>query len=157
MKITNAYIEKWIRDYMSIPENNTMKEFEGPAFDLPLVGFSSATDELYPFYKRHIDPDFYRLPQEWLQCAFGKEYDAENVSVISWVLPQTKENRDKSRMQDDCPPMEWQMVRVHGEECNRNLAKALAEHLTALGYDAVAPMCSDQFSGGDMTFLPNLE
>jgi len=90
MKITNAYIEKWIRDYMSIPENNTMKEFEGPAFDLPLVGFSSATDELYPFYKRHIDPDFYRLPQEWLQCAFGKEYDAENVILISGVLLPTK-------------------------------------------------------------------
>lgn len=149
MELNNAYIENWILEYMKKPENNTMKEIAGPAFDLPLVGFSSAADELYPFYKNHIDPDFYRLPQEWLRSVFCKEYDAENVSVISWVLPQTKENRDKSRAQNDCPTMEWQMVRVHGEECNRALAKALEEHLISLGYDAVAPMCSEQFSWGD--------
>ena len=45
--------------------------------------------------------------------------------------------------------MEWTHVRVHGEECNRQLAKALEQHLIALGYEAVAPMCSDQFSWGD--------
>lgn len=149
MKLTNEYIENWIRDYMSVPEHNSMKELPGAAFDLPLVGFSSGADALYPFYKDHIDPDFYRLPHEWLKCVFGKEFDPENVSVISWFLPQTEENRDKSRVLPDCPSLEWQLVRVHGEECNRDLAAALEKHLNELGYEAVAPMSNDQFSWGD--------
>ena len=33
--------------------------------------------------------------------------------------------------------------------CPDQLAKALEQHLIALGYEAVAPMCSDQFSWGD--------
>ncbi|MBQ3222898.1 MAG: hypothetical protein IJC54_01995 [Clostridia bacterium] len=148
MSVTNAYIENWIRDYMDSDERNSMRELPGRAFDLPLVGFSSAQDELYPFYKQHISPEFYRLPQEWLEMTFGKGFDPAEVSVISWVLPQTEENRIKSRAEEKCPPLEWQMVRVHGEECNRSMAKELAQHLCSLGFEAVAPMCSDAFSWG---------
>lgn len=149
MTLTNEYISQWIRDYMSVPEHNTMLKIPGPAFDLPLVGFSCADDELFAYYKDHIDPDFYRLPTEWLESVYGHTFDPTNVSIVSWVLPQTAENRAKSRESVDCPTMEWQMVRVHGEECNRNLAKALEQHLFAMGIEAVAPMCSEQFSWGD--------
>lgn len=62
--VNNADIEKFILDYMANPKLNTMKEIEGPAFDTPLVGFSLATDSYYEYYKNHIDPNFYRLPQE---------------------------------------------------------------------------------------------
>ena len=148
MELTNAYVEKWLRDYMSDPEKNALKELPGPAFDLPSAGFSRADDPLYAFYKNHIDPDFYRLPQEWLERVYGHSFDPSNVSVISWVLPQTADTRAKSRASKDCPTMEWQHARVHGEECNRNMAKALEEHFVSLGYEAVAPMCSPEFSWG---------
>ncbi len=148
MKLTNAYIENWLKEYMDSDERNTMLEIPGRAFDLPLVGFSNADDELYPFYKQHIDPEFYRLPQEWLGSAHGKDFDPAEVSVISWVLPQTEHNRDLSRGQKECPTIEWQMVRVHGEECNRAMAKALETHLNELGYEAIAPMCAEDFSWG---------
>ena len=149
MVITNEYIENWIVNRMAQPEYNNMKELPGFAFDQPLVGFSRGDDPLYPFYKEHIDRDFYRLPNEWLESTFGGSFDPANISVISWVLPQTAENKALSRQETDCPTLEWQMVRVHGEQCNRDLADALVAHLKELGIPAVAPMTSDQFSWGD--------
>jgi epoxyqueuosine reductase QueG len=149
MKINNDYIKDFIKSYMSLSENNNMKELPGFAFDEPIVGFSRGGDELYDFYKEHIDRDFYRTPAEWLESAFGRAFNKENISVISWFLPQTEDTKEKCRELDDCPAFEWTMVRVHGEECNRRLAKALEEHLCSMGYPAIAPMSSDDFSWGD--------
>ena len=149
MELNNAYIENWIKERMSHIEYNNLKLLPGFAFEIPSVGFSRGDDPLYVFYKDHIDHDFYRLPSEWLKAVYGHDFDPANVSVISWFLPQTDDTKEKSRKTTDCPPMEWTMNRVHGEECNRQLAKALEQHLIELGYEAVAPMCSDQFSWGD--------
>ena len=149
MELTNAYLESWIQERMSHIEYNNMKELPGFAFDIPIVGFSRGDDPMYAFYKNHIDPDFYRLPCEWLKSVYGHDFDPSRISIISWFLPQTEDTKRKSRAVDDCPPMEWTANRVHGEECNRQLAKALEQHLIELGYEAVAPMCSDQFSWGD--------
>lgn len=149
MKINNNYIENFIKSHMAVLENNNMKELPGFAFAEPLVGFSRGDDELYDFYKEHIDRDFYRTPAEWLEAVYGKSFSPANISVISWFLPHTDDTKEKCRALDDCPSLEWTMVRVHGEECNRRLAKALEEHLKSQGFDAVAPMCSEQFSWGD--------
>ena len=149
MELHNAYIESWIKERMSQIEYNNMKELPGFAFDVPSVGFSRGDDPLYAFYQDHIDPDFYRLPTQWLQSVYGHDFDPARVSIISWFLPHTADTKQKSRQVDDCPPLEWTMVRVHGEECNRQLAKALEQHLVELGYEAVAPMVSEQFSWGD--------
>lgn len=149
MKITNSYVESYIKNHMSLIENNNLKELPGFAFAEPIVGFSKGSDALYGFYKDHIDKDFYRTPAEWLESAFGHPFDPEMVSVISWFLPQTDDTKEKTRAVDDCPPLEWTMNRVHGEECNRGLAKALEEHLISLGCDAIAPMCAPDFSWGD--------
>ncbi len=149
MKVNNTYIENYIKSRMTLIENNNMKELPGFAFAEPIVGFSRGNDALYDFYKDHIDPDFYRTPAEWLESAFGHSFDPENISVISWFLPQTDDTKEKCRALNDCPPFEWTMVRVHGEDCNRRLAKALEEHLNELGFEAVAPMCSEEFSWGE--------
>ncbi len=149
MKVDNSYIENYIKDHMSLIENNNMKELPGFAFAEPIVGFSKGSDALYSFYKDHIDPEFYRTPAEWLESAFGHSFDSDDISVISWFLPHTEDTKEKCRALDDCPALEWTMVRVHGEECNRRLAKTLEEHLISLGYEAVAPMCAPDFSWGD--------
>lgn len=149
MKITNEIITRRILSRMATYEYNNMKEMEGFAFGEPLVGFSRGDDPLYAFYREHIDPAFYRLPHQWLEGAFGGTFDPAEVSIISWVLPHTEETKKKNRAEIDCPTLEWQMVRVYGEACNRALADDLVSYLKENGILAVAPMTSDQFSWGD--------
>ena len=149
MTLSNREIEAFIQNRMAQKQYNTMKELDEFAFGMPMVGFSSAADPLYPFYKKHIDEKFYRLPQEWLQSEYGREFDPKEVSVISWVLPQTEHTRQLCRDCTDCPPLQWLMVRVHGEECNCTLASALEGWLREQGLEAVAPMSSAEFSWGD--------
>lgn len=149
MSNLKSILENFITEYMSKSENNTMRVLDGSAFGTPIVGFGNATDELFDFYKEHIDKDFYRLPTEWLEAKYGRTFEKENVSVISWVLPQTEETKKKCRALPDCPAYEWQMVRVYGEECNRQLATAVEKLLEKMGIAAVAPMSSDQFSWGE--------
>ena len=147
--ITNASVESFIKERMSNKLYNSMLRIDDYAFDEPIVGFSVASDPLYPFYKKHIDENFYRLPEEWLQNVYGYPFDPSEVSIVSWCLPQTQRTRDASRAVSDIPSMEWLMVRVHGEECNRALAKALETWFREQGIEAVAPMTSIEFSWGD--------
>lgn len=149
MKISNEYIDKWLKERMSKIEFNNMKELPGFAFDLPIIAVSRGDDPLFAFYKEHIGADFYRLPGEWLESVYGHAFDPSRIHIISWFLPQTEDTKRKSRETADCPPYEWTMVRIHGEACNRQLAKDLEQHLIDLGYEAVAPMASDEFFWGD--------
>ncbi len=149
MKITNLDIDNFIRSYMAVPENNNMKDLPLPAFAEPLVAFSRGSDPLYEFYREHIDREFYRTPAMWLEVVYGRAFDPEKLSVISWFLPQTDDTKEKIRALGDCPPLEWMLSRIYGEECNRRLAKAVETMLRENGIAAVAPMCSDEFSWGE--------
>ena len=84
-----------------------------------------------------------------MKAIWDRDFDQTKVSVVSWILPQTAETKEKCRAKTNCSTFEWQMVRVHGDECNRALAKALEQYLISLSYAAVAPMCSEQFTWGD--------
>jgi epoxyqueuosine reductase QueG len=139
-------IRSFITERMSDPEYNTQKELPLFAFGAPICGFASASDPLFGFYKEHIDKDFYMLPTEWLERKYGRKFSPSEVSVVSWALPQTEDTKSKCRALSDCPAYEWQMTRVHGEECNRDLASALEEMLDGMGICAIAPMSSEVFS-----------
>jgi hypothetical protein len=89
-------IEAFIKAYMK-SDKNTMQLIDKPAFGEPAVGFSHGDDELYRFYKQHIDPQFYKLPVQWLEETYGYAFDEENISVISWVLPQTEDTKSLCR------------------------------------------------------------
>lgn len=142
-------IENFIIDRMSKIENNTLKKMPLFAFGSPRVGFASASDPLFEFYKEHIDKDFYMLPTEWLERKYGYSFSPSEVSVVSWALPHTEDTKAKCRSLSDCPAFEWQMARVHGEECNRALASALEDALDKMGICAIAPMSSELFSWGE--------
>lgn len=146
MQPQNEQVTAFITTYMAQPQHNTMMKLDAPAFGTPLVGFSSAADALYPFYKRHIDEKQYRLPEEWLAARYGRAFAPEDVSVVSWILPQTEAVKQKCREAADCPALEWEYTRVYGEACNRALAAAVEAFFTSLGVEAIAPMCSKEFT-----------
>lgn len=135
-KIT-AQIEAWLSD----SSNNAIDpESDLSAFDVPLIGFASGDDELFSFLKTDIGADFYWTPQEAFQFAFPNEdVQADEISVISWVLPQTENTRLAHRKMADLPSIEWSKARHYGEKVNENLRRYVVESLKKEGVQACAP------------------
>ncbi len=55
----SAWIEESVRDFAKSPENSLRNKENEPAFDMPLVGFSSGADPLYAKIKEMIGPFFW--------------------------------------------------------------------------------------------------
>jgi epoxyqueuosine reductase QueG len=70
---------------------------------------------------------------------------AEELTVISWVLPQTEATKADNRQQTVYPAERWARSRIMGEEFNNKLRAHLVEALAQAGVQAVAPMLSPLF------------
>lgn len=122
------------------PLNNLKNEYNAPAWDNVLVGFASGADPLFQEYKEYIGP-FHWTPLEiYNQYHPGSIAIPEELTVISWVLPQRKIVREMNRKAKKFPAEEWARVRVEGEKFNAGLREHVAKTLTDKGYPAVAPM-----------------
>ncbi len=120
---------------------------EVPAFAKPLVGFALGEDNLFPFLKEDIGPDFYWTPEEAFSSAFPEEtVRADELSVIAWILPQTEQTRSAHRKEKDLPSVEWSKVRHYGEKVNENLRLHVIALFKAQGYQACAPTLLPEWS-----------
>ena len=141
------FIEKTIKDFMDSPENSMGKWENEPAWAEPLVGYSSGTDELYSFYKKDIG-SFYLSPLEFISHKYpSKSFEPENLTVISWILPQTEATKTDHRKETHFPSERWGRSRIFGEQVNVKLRKHLVEKLEDEGINAVAPMVSPLWKG----------
>ncbi|MGD9309719.1 MAG: hypothetical protein PVG51_11300, partial [Desulfosarcina sp.] len=122
------------------PLNNLRNKDAAPAWDEALVGFASGADPLFQEYKEYIGP-FHWTPLE-IYSQYHPEGKAtpEDLTVISWVLPQRKSVRDMNRKARTFPAEDWARARIEGERCNAGLRAHVARTLTEKGYPAVAPM-----------------
>lgn len=148
MSIDNLgdWVTQVIKDFMGGPENSMGKWNNEPAWAEPLVGFSSGADPLYDFYKEDIG-DFYLMPDEFMEYAHGKKYDRRNLTIISWILPQTDATKADHRKETHFPSERWARSRILGEQVNTKLRRSLIEKLKEVGYDAVAPQLSPIWKG----------
>lgn len=112
-----------------------------PAFDKPLVGFSSGADPLYDTYVAHIG-DFYLRPIDIFQKAFPEASGVrpEDLTVVSWILPSTQKTREEQSVQKKHPSERWVRTRHFGEKFNEMLRRRLVEAFADVGIPAVAPM-----------------
>ena len=135
-----AWIEGVIKDYIDLsPENTLQGSFQEKAFENPLVGFSRGDDPIYISYKEYVGP-FHWTPLEVFNQAFPEAgVSAEELTVISWILPQTRATRVDNRRQDTYPAERWARARIFGEEVNVRLRKRVVEVLQKAGHEAVAP------------------
>ncbi len=89
--ISGDRVKEIIRDFIGTSPLNTMADGTGEqAWDQVLVGFASGADQLWQQYKEYVGA-FHWTPWE----VFNQHRPEENVSVeqltvISWVLPQRK-------------------------------------------------------------------
>jgi epoxyqueuosine reductase QueG len=115
---------------------NRFPTSEEPYFDEPLVGFSSADDPIFSQYKQIIG-DFHRTPQEVMASVLGETVWA--ASVISWILPITRQTRESNRRVAAYPSQAWAQTRNFGEQLNSALRCHLVAWLERHGRQAVAP------------------
>ena len=137
------WVENIIKQFINESPKNTLKNVENEkAWAEPLVSFSNGADPLYQFYKKDIG-EFYLLPLEFFNYTFPKENIAsDELTVISWILPQTELTKSEHRKQTKFPTERWARSRIFGEEVNDELRKYVVHSLNEAGYPAVAPMLS---------------
>ena len=145
----NDELESWaiavIRDFCEGPGNTLQNEANERAWGEPLVGFSRGDDPLYRAYKEHVGP-YHWTPWEIFTETFpGTEVEAGELTVISWVLPQTSETKADNRKEREYPAGRWARSRIYGEAFNESLRKRVVEALKGRGYESVAPSLSPQW------------
>jgi epoxyqueuosine reductase len=129
-----------IRDFMRhAPENSLKNETGEPAWDEPLIGFSGGDDPLYKKFKDDIG-EFFWIPTEIFRETFHVE--PQDLTVISWILPQTKATKADNRREKIYPAERWSRSRFFGEQANLALARHVANTLNEAGIKAVAPELS---------------
>ena len=139
--ISGDWIKDLIRDFIATSPLNTMKNTtEDRAWDDVLVGFASGTDQIWQQYKEYVGA-FHWTPWEvFNQHCPQESAGAEDLTVISWVLPQRELVRKANRRAKKYPAEEWARIRIYGEEFNAALRRHVAERLEQVGHAAIAPM-----------------
>ena len=112
----SAWIRSAIEDFVASPENSLQNKNNEAAWEKPLVGFSQGDDPLYEEIKKLIGP-FYWDPADVFKAAFpDTEATAHELTVIAWILPQTRATRMESRKETHYPSERWARSRKFGEE-----------------------------------------
>lgn len=146
--VNNA--EAWIRgcigQYAASGENSIDPGgVPEPAWDEPLVGFSRGDDPLYQRLKEEIGP-FLLTPSEIFGATFPDVKAAPGeLTVISWILPQTERTRLDHSREKTLPAERWARTRAGGEAFNVKLHDHLVGTLREAGRGAVAPSRSPLF------------
>ncbi len=146
---------EWMREtataFMQGPVNDLlMPGGPEPAFDLPLLGFAAGSDPIWQSYKEHV-ADYHWTPEEAFALAFPADpAPASSLSVVSWILPQTKQTKLDQRKEKELPAERWARARVLGEpHVHEALRKHMVDSLAALGVRAVSPMLLPEWSRRD--------
>jgi epoxyqueuosine reductase QueG len=141
------WITALIRDWVNTsPENTLGNEARDRAWDDPLVGFSRGDDACWESFKEHVGP-FHWTPVEAFLLAYPDGgVRPEALTVVSWVLPQTKKTKRETRGEKTYPPESWARARFYGEVVNEKLRRHVLAELAKAGVRATAPALLPQFS-----------
>lgn len=151
MEKTSSTQSSWIKEriltYISSSPRNTMGDETGePAWDNALVGFGSGADKMWQQYKEYIGA-FHWTPWEIFNQYHPNALSRpEELTIISWVLPQREVVRNANRQAIKNPSPEWARVRVNGEYFNEELRRYVVQCLEEAGYPAVAPILTPVWS-----------
>lgn len=145
--VTGEQIANLIRTFIKQSEFNTMQTASGePAWEDCLIGFSSGSDPLWQQYKEYIGA-FHWTPWEvFNQHCPQENVTADQLTVVSWILPQKEAVKESNRNQKAYPSEFWARIRIFGEKFNMALRNHMVESLKGMGIPAVAPMLAPNFT-----------
>jgi len=137
---SSSWVEQLIRDYWATSPQNQLANGTGEkAWDEPLVGYARADHPLFRQLADDLAP-FYWTPEQAYALAFPESpVAAEELCIISWVLPQTAATRSEQCQATAVPAERWARSRDFGERFNCALRLHMATALITAGYPAVAP------------------
>jgi len=136
-----TWIEAAIRDFMATSPHNTLEDgTDEAAWDDVLVGFASGADPIWQQYKEYIGAFHWTPLEVFSQHRPGETATPDELTVISWVLPQREGVRDDNRREKKYPAEKWARIRVYGEAFNIALRQRLVQHLEDAGHPAIPPM-----------------
>jgi len=135
-----GWIESVVRDFIDGSGENRLQNAEGDkAFETPLVGFSRGDDPLFHSYKEYVGL-FHWTPLEAFKGVFpDSDVTADQLTVISWILPHIKATKIDNRKETFYPAERWARARIFGEEVNVKLRNHVIAKLRERGIDAMAP------------------
>ncbi len=147
INITRDWIRTIIQDFIAqSPLNSLQDGTDEPAWDNAQVGFASGTDQIWQQYKEYIGA-FHWTPWEvFNQHCPDKNVSADQLTVVSWILPQRKLVRKANRKEKTYPSEKWARIRVYGEEFNMALRRHVVDSLKTSGHEAVAPMVTPNWT-----------
>jgi len=133
-----------ITEIVKTSPENTLKCFEEPAWDEPIIGFAGGNDKLFARFKEVIG-DFFWSPAEVMKLKYGEDFDPEELSVIVWVLPQTEKTIADQRTEKELPSPRWIHSRHYGEFFNEFLRAELEKSFEEKGIKASAAAIRKEF------------
>jgi NAD-dependent dihydropyrimidine dehydrogenase PreA subunit len=143
----------WLTDaanaFMLGPDNDLhLPGSREPAFDLPLVAFAAGDDPIWENFKEHVGP-YHWTPLEAFSLGYpGEAVRASELTVMSWILPQTEATLRDHGKERELPAERWARSRFFGEEhVNGGLRRHMLETLRAQGIQAVAPFILGEWRG----------
>jgi epoxyqueuosine reductase len=141
------WIVERIADFIASSPLNSMQNAAGErAWDDALVGFSNGADPIWQQYKEVVGA-FHWTPWEvYHQNCPEHPAAAEELTVVSWVLPQRESVRNANRRARKFPAEQWARIRVYGEEFNAALRRHVVTSLKNVGHAAVAPMLAPNWT-----------
>lgn len=117
-----------------------------PLFDPPFFGVAAGNDPLFAVYKKAIGP-FHWTPEEAFRLAFPEtSCRSEELSVLSYVLPQTCQTREEQRQSASISCRRWFQSYLQGEALNRSLRENLVAAFAQADVQAVAPVLHPAWS-----------
>ena len=92
-----AWIRGFIEDLVESNENTLRNAADDPAWEKPLVGFSRGDDPIYIEMKNDIGSFFMTPPEIFARTFPSSDAGPEDLSVVSWILPQTERTKREHR------------------------------------------------------------
>jgi hypothetical protein len=146
-----GWITTLIAEFVAESPQNTLQNPAGePAFENPLVGFAAGDDPIWTAYQReHIGPFHWTPAQAFAGAYPDAPAEPGRLTVISYILPQTRATKADNRRETHYPSERWARARIFGEEVNVKLRRHVADSLKAAGVRAVAPQLLEGWERND--------
>ncbi len=145
--VSGQWINELIKNLIaSSPQNSLQDGTTEPAWEDALVGFASGADRIWQQYKEYVGAFHWTPWETYSQYHPEEPARPQELTVISWILPQRKLVRKANRRSRIYPAPEWARIRVYGEEFNIVLRRSLVQSLQDAGHPAIAPMLAPNWT-----------